>query len=137
MLSIFARFGVVLIFAIILCNCIQFPKMRKFLPLPGSYGIKENSNPVILRVFQFNVLADGLAGLRPDRGNFNLATDEILLWENRKMKLIHEITQYEPDIVTLQEVDHYYDFFLPMMMMKGYSGFYARYECIILFYTVY
>jgi len=113
---------------------IQNPAARRFLPLPGSYALKQdgrgtssNSNSnVVLRVLQFNVLADGLSGLRPDLGGFNRVTGEVLRWDRRKEQLIHEISQYAPDIVTLQEVDHYYDFFLPEMTRRGYTGFFAR-----------
>ena len=107
-------------------STVKLPNARRFLPLPGSYGLEERTNPLLLRVMQFNVLADGLAGVRPDLGGFNRATEEILRWDRRKLKLMHEISQYEPDIVTLQEVDHYYDFFLPEMTRRGYIGFFAR-----------
>ena len=119
---------------------IQNPTARRFLPLPGSYALKKDgraaptatntagtsTSNVVLRVLQFNVLADGLSGLRPDLGGFNRVTGEVLRWDRRKEQLIHEISQYAPDIVTLQEVDHYYDFFLPEMTRRGYTGFFAR-----------
>jgi hypothetical protein len=78
-----------------------------------------------LRVLQFNVLADGLSALRPDLGHFNMASKDILEWDHRKSRILYEITQYEPDIITMQEVDHYYDFFLPELSLLGYSGFFA------------
>ena len=103
------------------------PATRRFLTLPAADLETSSStlNPLILRVLQFNALADGLSGLRPDLGRFNRASKEILCWEHRKSRILHEITQYEPDIITMQEVDHYYDFFLPELSVRGYTGFFA------------
>ena len=36
-----------------------------------------------------------------------------------------EITQYSPDIITMQEVDHYDDFFRPELRRLGYLGLFA------------
>ena len=35
------------------------------------------------------------------------------------------MTQYQPDVITMQENDHYYDFFLPELAALGYDGFFA------------
>jgi hypothetical protein len=117
-----------------------------------------NANSDMLRVFQLNMLADGLFGLRADLGNlssiiitihtfivikiiiiviikylhnnnnnnhsytigaFSRAKRENAIWENRKLQLLHELLQYNPDVITLQECDHYYDFFLPQLSIKG------------------
>ena len=52
-------------------------------------------------------------------GAFSRAKRENAIWENRKLQLLHELLQYNPDVITLQECDHYYDFFLPQLSMKG------------------
>lgn len=130
----------------------------------SAVGFDANSD--MLRVFQLNMLADGLFGLRADLGNlssiiitihtfivikiiviiviikyfhnndngnkhnnnnndlytlgaFSRAKRENAIWENRKLQLLHELLQYNPDVITLQECDHYYDFFLPQLSMKG------------------
>jgi Endonuclease/Exonuclease/phosphatase family len=103
------------------------PATRRFLTLPVADLETSSStlSPLILRVLQFNALADGLSGLRPDLGHFNRASKDFLVWEHRKSRILHEITQYEPDIITMQEVDHYYDFFLPELSVRGYTGFFA------------
>ena len=108
-------------------NKSTYPATRRFLTLPAADLETSSStlNPLILRVLQFNSLADGLAGLRPDLGRFNRASREILCWDHRKSRILHEITQYEPDIITMQEVDHYYDFFLPELSARGYTGYFA------------
>jgi mRNA deadenylase 3'-5' endonuclease subunit Ccr4 len=81
-----------------------FPIKRRFIPLPGTYALQStssNSFPITFRVLQFNVLADGLSALRPDLGQFSRVSRDLLDWNNRKSKLLHEITQYNPDIITL------------------------------------
>lgn len=107
------------------------PPIRKFLPLlskvgcSGSGTTDDGCKVSSLRLLQFNVLADGLAGLREDLGMFSRVGREHLCWEYRKHRLLHEIQQYNPDIITLQEVDHYYDFFLPELLKMGYVGYFA------------
>lgn len=106
------------------------PPIRKFLPLLSKVGCAgsgavEGCRVSSLRLLQFNVLADGLAGLREDLGMFSRVGREHLCWEYRKHRLLHEIQQYDPDIITLQEVDHYYDFFLPELLKRGYVGYFA------------
>ena len=45
-------------------------------------------------------------------------------WNHRKEKLISEILRSEADIVCLQEVDHFFDFFLPRLKENGFKGFF-------------
>eukprot|EP01035_Chromulina_nebulosa_P056653 gene56653-77645_t len=71
------------------------------------------------------MLADGLSGLRADLGAFSRAKEEDVCWESRKVKILYELLQYDPDVITLQECDHYYDFFLPALSAKGYDGIFA------------
>lgn len=78
-----------------------------------------------VRIQQFNILADGLSGLRKDMGAFSRASFDFLNWNYRRYLLLSEITQYNPDIVTLQECDHFHDFFLPEMERLGYCGIFA------------
>jgi mRNA deadenylase 3'-5' endonuclease subunit Ccr4 len=78
-----------------------------------------------LRILQFNMLADGLSGLRQDLGAFSRVTAEDMNWDKRGKLLLHEILQYDPDIITLQECDHYYDCFLPELNARGYDGMFA------------
>jgi nocturnin len=104
-----------------------YPNRRKFLVLPGQYVLTPTGpkDPVILRIQQFNVLADGMSGLRSDLGKFNKVSRDVLDFERRKHQLLREITQYDPDIITLQECDHYYDYFLPEMEKRGYYSYFA------------
>ena len=69
-----------------------------------------------LRVMQWNMLADGLSGLQKDLGAFSRIQKGDIDWdESRKYSLLYELLQYDPDVITLQECDHYYDWFLPCL----------------------
>ena len=69
-----------------------------------------------LRVLQWNMLADGLSGLQKDLGAFSRIQKGDIDWdESRKYSLLYELLQYDPDVITLQECDHYYDWFLPCL----------------------
>lgn len=100
------------------------PRLRTFVPFHASTSSSLISH-CQLRVLQFNMLADGLSGLRSDLGAFSRAKLDDVAWDQRKSKLLHEILQYDPDIITLQECDHYYDFFLPELELEGYDGTFA------------
>lgn len=103
------------------------PPRREFISLPQPFRLVDTvaPPPIPFRVLQFNVLADGLSGLREDKGSFANTDPKLLDWESRKYKLLGEIIQYSPDIVTMQEVDHYNDFFLPELQAMGYIGVYS------------
>lgn len=47
---------------------------------------------------------------------------EALSWSRRKHLILEEILTYRPHIVCLQEVDHYYDTFQPILSSMGYSS---------------
>lgn len=109
-----------------LSSRLNLPVERKFLATRHEIltnGQVESHG--ILRVLQFNMLADGLSGLTPDLGAFSRVTAEDLCWERRKDQILHEIFQYNPDVITLQECDHYYDFFLPSLVSRGFDGIYS------------
>eukprot|EP01041_Mallomonas_annulata_P002674 gene2674-5263_t len=97
----------------------MIPPTRNFISL------SEPTNLFGFRVLQFNILADGLSGLHPDLGEFSRISPCHLKWSYRKDRILNEILQYEPDIISLQEVDHYYDFFLPELSLRGYDGLFA------------
>mmetsp|Transcript_7500 Transcript_7500/g.16412 ORF Transcript_7500/g.16412 Transcript_7500/m.16412 type:complete len:387 (+) Transcript_7500:301-1461(+) len=101
----------------------QMPIRRPFIPIHHAGDGREVLAD--LRILQFNMLADGLSGLRADLGGFSKAKREDMDWSSRKIKLMYEILQYDPDVITLQECDHYYDFFLPELAKEGYDGMFA------------
>ncbi|KAI5624888.1 nocturnin isoform X1 [Silurus asotus] len=75
-------------------------------------------NPQI-RVMQWNILAQALG---EGKDGFIRCPMEALNWAERKYLILEEILTYRPDIVCLQEVDHYYDTFQPMMSSLGYQS---------------
>ena len=84
---------------------------------------------VPLRVVQFNVLADGLSGRDTKLGGFDSAPPASLRWEARRERLLEEIFRHpgpEPDVICLEEVDHYSDWFLPRLRERGYRGFFVK-----------
>ena len=99
----------------------KYPKRRAMVGIHTMIGEKQ----VKLRIMEFNIMADGLSALDKRYGDFSRVSVSGLAWDVRKKQLIHEISQYRPDVVTLQECDHYYDFFLPEMNKIGYDGYFA------------
>lgn len=89
--------------------------------LPG--GLASAAGGTV-RLCQFNVLADGLCGMDPDKGGFTDSPLGSLDWEYRRGLLIEEILRHgkAPDIVAMEEVDHYHDWFEPIMRGLGYEG---------------
>lgn len=65
--------------------------------------------------FFFEALGEGKDG-------FIRCPLEALNWKERKYLILEEILTYRPDILCLQEVDHYYDTFQPIMSSLGYHG---------------
>ena len=80
----------------------KVPPKRNFIPLPGSVSLNNAQSPVTFRILQLNVLADGLSGRRPDLGQFSrISSPDVLEWNVRKTKLLHEISKYKPDVITM------------------------------------
>ena len=84
---------------------------------------------VDLRVVQFNVLADGLSGRDTKLGGFDSAPKDSLKWEARRERLLEEIFRHHgrvPDVIALEEVDHFDDWFRPQLQKRGYRGFFLK-----------
>jgi nocturnin len=103
----------------------SFPPHRSFEQILSAQRGGQFPTSYHLRFLQFNVLADGLSGLRADLGDFSRLTAHELQWDRRQWKLLFEILQYDPDVVTLQECDHFHDVFLPLLRQAGYDGVFA------------
>jgi len=91
-------------------------------------------------VMQFNCLAHGLsapaedvwgedvpplpATMKKDGGGFIAVPEQDICfaWRYRSWRLIEEILRHGPDLVALEEVDHFHDFFLPAMKAAGFEG---------------
>ncbi|XP_056143083.1 nocturnin [Lampris incognitus] len=89
-------------------------------PTPHQHHHDHNHdhNPSI-RVMQWNILAQALG---ESKDGFVRCPVDALNWEERKYLILAEILTYRPDILCLQEVDHYYDTFQPIMASLGYHG---------------
>jgi ubiquitin C len=86
-------------------------------------------------VKQFNILAEGLSSgpdaptpFSPDRrsgfGGFTAVPrpDLCLDFPKRKWLVVDELLADAADVITMQECDHWRDFFLPVMELFGYAG---------------
>lgn len=72
-----------------------------------------------IRVMQWNVLAQALG---EGMDSFVKCPMDALNWPERKYLILEEILTYRPDIVCLQEVDHYFDMFQPILSSLGYQS---------------
>ncbi|XP_038555366.1 LOW QUALITY PROTEIN: nocturnin [Micropterus salmoides] len=84
----------------------------------GMMPCRHKHNPPI-RVMQWNILAQALG---EGKDGFIRCPLDALNWQERKYLILEEILTYRPDILCLQEVDHYYDTFQPIMASLGYHG---------------
>eukprot|EP00475_Leptophrys_vorax_P042049 TRINITY_DN79368_c0_g1_i1.p1 TRINITY_DN79368_c0_g1~~TRINITY_DN79368_c0_g1_i1.p1 ORF type:complete len:498 (-),score=65.16 TRINITY_DN79368_c0_g1_i1:88-1581(-) len=76
-----------------------------------------------VRILQYNILADSYAYLNLSEA----VRPEMLAWDNRASLLLNEILCYDADLVCLQEVDHFHDFFHPELASKGgYDGVFMK-----------
>ncbi|KAL0974224.1 hypothetical protein UPYG_G00217380 [Umbra pygmaea] len=78
----------------------------------------QQSTPSI-RVMTWNILAQALG---EGKDGFVRCPLEALNWTERKYMILEEILTYRPDILCLQEVDHYYDTFQPILASLGYQS---------------
>jgi len=73
-----------------------------------------------LSVLQFNVLCDYYA---VDTG---LCDEQYLKWNFRQNTLLKVLDANPADILCLQEVDHYLDFWKPQLEKRGYTGYWKQ-----------
>lgn len=76
------------------------------------------SSPYHIRVLQWNVLSQALGQMND---NFVCCPDEALEWRSRRYHIVEEIVEYCPDIMCLQEVDHF-SFLKTVLATQGYNG---------------
>uniref|UniRef100_A0A672JUT3 Nocturnin n=1 Tax=Sinocyclocheilus grahami TaxID=75366 RepID=A0A672JUT3_SINGR len=72
-----------------------------------------------IRIMQWNVLAQALG---EGMDSFVQCPMDALNWAERKYLILQEILTYRPDIICLQEVDHYFDMFQPVLASLGYQS---------------
>lgn len=84
---------------------------------------------------QFNMLAEGLSAspdIKPPfqsskpsswGGLDSVRSREVCLsWKLRRWRLLEEILRHDPDVLSLEELDHFSDFFEPALKAAGYEG---------------
>ncbi|XP_033847677.1 nocturnin-like isoform X1 [Periophthalmus magnuspinnatus] len=71
------------------------------------------------RVMQWNILAQALG---EGMDSFVQCPLEALSWSQRKYLILEEILIHRPHILCLQEVDHYFDTFQPVLAGLGYCS---------------
>ena len=57
--------------------------------------------------------------------NFIKCPPKALKWSRRKLQSLQGILTYDPDIIALEEVDHFEDYYLPSLKQLGYEGLFV------------
>lgn len=76
------------------------------------------TSPNQLRVLQWNILSQSLG---QNNDGFVQCPEEALTWDNRKYLIVEEILKNNPDVVCLQEVDHF-KFLERVLGSQNYNG---------------
>lgn len=87
-------------------------------------GVRQSD--VIFTLLSYNVLAQKL--LTDNMYLYKECEEEHLSWDYRWALLQHEISQIDPDVLTLQEVQasHWNSHYKPWMLYKGYDAVYKK-----------
>ena len=72
------------------------------------------------RIMTWNLLADQLAN------DFPAVDEKYLAWDYRKNLILQEISRLSPDILCVQELDHFQDFLLPFLQSQGFEGIFRQ-----------
>ena len=119
----------------------SFPSLYSRQWLSNSVSTSLGDYKRSFRVMQFNVLAEGLSadpGRQPpfettlqgttispsDFGGFDTTEESLIVFDYhnfRKWRLLQEILRTQPHILALEEVDHFPDFFEPVLASVGYK----------------
>lgn len=79
---------------------------------------QEQPGPETVRVLQWNLLSQALA---EQADGFACCPEAALDWSKRRWRILEEILSYQPDVVCLQEVDHY-KFLSASLGSVGFDG---------------
>eukprot|EP00054_Salpingoeca_dolichothecata_P013655 m.76253 g.76253 ORF g.76253 m.76253 type:complete len:344 (+) comp20585_c0_seq1:66-1097(+) len=100
-----------------------YPKLLKRHMIPCSNASTTGS----FSIMQFNILADCLCSDDSAYG-FIAAPKKSLTWDFRKYRLLEEILTHKPDLLVLEECDHFDDWFLPKLRLHDYDGLFKTKE---------
>ncbi|CAG9856001.1 unnamed protein product [Phyllotreta striolata] len=92
-------------------------KVRKLNGVSRACG-EYVTGPNNVRILQWNILSQALGQMND---NFSKCPDEALEWNHRRYLIIEELVEYCPDIICLQEVDHF-NFLSHILETQGYTG---------------
>ncbi len=56
-------------------------------------------------------------------------------WQTRKLRLLYEVLKADSEVLTLQECDHFHDFFQPVLAELGYEGVFCPKPASACLYT--
>ncbi|XP_017039950.1 nocturnin isoform X2 [Drosophila ficusphila] len=94
-------------------RCLQLNSVSRVCSAPVEGEASEN-----IRLLQWNILSQTL-GQHND--GFVRCPEEALTWEHRKYLIVQEILQNQPDVICLQEVDHF-KFLQTVLGSQNYAG---------------
>jgi hypothetical protein len=83
-----------------------------------SSGAQDGAKKKSFRILSYNVLSDFKTSFLHHTTTRN--------WDNRKLALLNEIRTYNIDIICLQDVDHYQDWWRPQLTLLGYDTVYKQ-----------
>jgi mRNA deadenylase 3'-5' endonuclease subunit Ccr4 len=83
-------------------NKVSYPfNIRKWVP---NIDIDSKSNNYI-RIMSYNILCNSLVGVSTNLKEHQLEKMSFIKWEERRKKIISEITVINPDVLCLQELE--------------------------------
>ncbi|XP_065721385.2 nocturnin isoform X6 [Drosophila suzukii] len=94
-------------------RCLQLNSVSRVCSAPVEGDASHN-----IRLLQWNILSQTL-GQHND--GFVRCPEEALTWEHRKYLIVQEILQNQPDVICLQEVDHF-KFLQTVLGSQNYEG---------------
>ncbi|XP_016985046.1 nocturnin isoform X8 [Drosophila rhopaloa] len=94
-------------------RCLQLNSLSRVCSAPVEGDASQN-----IRLLQWNILSQTL-GQHND--GFVRCPEEALTWEHRKYLIVQEILQNQPDVICLQEVDHF-KFLQTVLGSQNYAG---------------
>ena len=86
----------------------------------------QSSSPLHFNIACWNVLADCYAYRQPSKAIVEPVIPIYISWDVRKHKIEDSISTSGADILCLQEVDHYVDFYEPLFEKLGYKSLYLQ-----------
>ena len=102
-----------------------------------TWRVHETSSTHSTKLMQFNMLAEGLSARPSDTppfaavkqaesGGFTNVPQDVLDYSKRRFFVLEKIFEVCPDVLALEECDHFHDFFLPALRLVGYNGIFTE-----------